>query len=154
MVPLAQRIARWTSNPKVLGSIPRWDGYLKLWQWDFHRKDFVNHFRQASFLGVGVITCALHAQGRRFDSGRKQSVSVCRILLYEEISLYSFVVGWPQIETNLFLLALCTPALWDMVFRLFVLVVLWCQRVFYLSTCWHSWLLYLCWYRALWFSNI
>ena len=24
-VPLAQRIARWTSNPKVLGSIPRWD---------------------------------------------------------------------------------------------------------------------------------
>ena len=23
--PLAQRIARWTSNPKVLGSIPRWD---------------------------------------------------------------------------------------------------------------------------------
>ena len=22
--PLAQRIARWTSNPKVLGSIPRW----------------------------------------------------------------------------------------------------------------------------------
>lgn len=26
-VPLAQRIARWTSNPKVLGSIPRWDDY-------------------------------------------------------------------------------------------------------------------------------
>ena len=26
-VPLAQRIARWTSNPKVLGSIPRWDEY-------------------------------------------------------------------------------------------------------------------------------
>ena len=26
LVPLAQRIARWTSNPKVLGSIPRWDG--------------------------------------------------------------------------------------------------------------------------------
>ena len=25
LVPLAQRIARWTSNPKVLGSIPRWD---------------------------------------------------------------------------------------------------------------------------------
>ena len=67
----------------------------------------MNPFQQASFLGVGVITCALHAQ----DPGRKQSVSVCRILLYEEISLYSFVVGWPQIETNLFLLALCTPAL-------------------------------------------
>ena len=48
----------------------------------------MNPFQQASFLGVGVITCALHAQGRRFDPGRKQSVSVCRILLYEEISLY------------------------------------------------------------------
>ncbi len=24
-VPLAQRIARWTSNPKVPGSIPGWD---------------------------------------------------------------------------------------------------------------------------------
>ena len=24
-VPLAQWIARWTSNPKVLGSTPRWD---------------------------------------------------------------------------------------------------------------------------------
>ena len=27
-VPLAQRIARWTSNPKVLGSIPRWDDFF------------------------------------------------------------------------------------------------------------------------------
>ena len=29
-VPLAQRIARWTSNPKVLGSIPRWDAQTVL----------------------------------------------------------------------------------------------------------------------------
>ena len=29
-VPLAQRIARWTSNPKVLGSIPRWDDNFSL----------------------------------------------------------------------------------------------------------------------------
>ena len=28
VVPLAQRIARWTSNPKVLGSIPRWDEFF------------------------------------------------------------------------------------------------------------------------------
>ena len=28
LVPLAQRIARWTSNPKVLGSIPRWDDFF------------------------------------------------------------------------------------------------------------------------------
>ena len=31
-VPLAQRIARWTSNPKVLGSIPRWDGTTFCWK--------------------------------------------------------------------------------------------------------------------------
>ena len=30
-VPLAQRIARWTSNPKVLGSIPRWDANIAFW---------------------------------------------------------------------------------------------------------------------------
>ena len=30
-VPLAQRIARWTSNPKVLGSIPRWDDSKLFW---------------------------------------------------------------------------------------------------------------------------
>ena len=50
-VPLAQRIARWTSNPKVLGSIPRWDD--KCWS-----------------CGVVVITSALHAEGRQFDPGR------------------------------------------------------------------------------------
>ena len=48
-VPLAQRIARWTSNPKVLGSIPRWDGDI---QW---------------FVSVVVITSALHAEGRGFE---------------------------------------------------------------------------------------
>ena len=31
-VPLAQWIARWTSNPKVLGSTPRWDdGFFCFW---------------------------------------------------------------------------------------------------------------------------
>ena len=74
-VPLAQRIARWTSNPKVLGSIPRWDeksfDFLMLatndqqtfWIYPSH-----------SFLSVVVITCASHAQGRRFEPGRKQSL--------------------------------------------------------------------------------
>ena len=73
-VPLAQRIARWTSNPKVLGSIPRWDeksfDFLMLatndqqtfWIYPSH-----------SFLSVVVITCASHAQGRRFEPGRKQN---------------------------------------------------------------------------------
>ena len=30
VVPLAQWIARWTSNPKVLGSTPRWDENILL----------------------------------------------------------------------------------------------------------------------------
>ena len=49
-VPLAQRIARWTSNPKVLGSIPRWD----VQQWS---------------VSVVVITSPLHGEGRRFEPG-------------------------------------------------------------------------------------
>ena len=36
-VPLAQWIARWTSNPKVLGSTPRWDEQcLVLWCSGYH----------------------------------------------------------------------------------------------------------------------
>ena len=35
-VPLAQWIARWTSNPKVLGSTPRWDA----WQINFEHLFF------------------------------------------------------------------------------------------------------------------
>ena len=52
-VPLAQWIARWTSNPKVLGSTPRWDGTL----WS---------------VSVVVITSALHAEGRQFEPGTDQ----------------------------------------------------------------------------------
>ena len=52
-VPLAQWIARWTSNPKVLGSTPRWDGTY----WS---------------VSVVVITSALHAEGRQFEPGTDQ----------------------------------------------------------------------------------
>ena len=31
-VPLAQWIARWTSNPKVLGLTPRWDDLIIFWK--------------------------------------------------------------------------------------------------------------------------
>ena len=62
-VPLAQRIARWTSNPKVLGSIPRWDDC------DFCVSSFSGAGSPISFLSVAVITCASHAQGRRFEPG-------------------------------------------------------------------------------------
>ena len=65
-VPLAQRIARWTSNPKVLGSIPRWDDCK------FLSTPLIAVVRLCSFLSVAVITCASHAQGRRFEPGRKQ----------------------------------------------------------------------------------
>ena len=57
-VPLAQWIARWTSNPKVLGSTPRWDGTY----WS---------------VSVVVITSALHAEGRQFEPGTDQILVLC-----------------------------------------------------------------------------
>ena len=72
LVPLAQRIARWTSNPKVLGSTPRWDDDFFLFSrllCDMALPEV--QARISSFLSVAVITCASHAQGRRFEPGRK-----------------------------------------------------------------------------------
>ena len=69
-VPLAQRIARWTSNPKVLGSIPRWDGDI---QW---------------FVSVVVITSALHAEGRGFEP---HTNLFCSINTQNDI-----MSGWPS----------------------------------------------------------
>ena len=73
IVPLAQRIARWTSNPKVLGSIPRWDDCV------FCFSSSPGSMFLISFLSVAVITCALHAQGRRFEPGRKHIFSFCSV---------------------------------------------------------------------------
>ena len=74
-VPLAQWIARWTSNPKVLGSTPRWDdGFFLFPCFSWLLCDMAvaeAQFPSASFLSVAVITCASHAQGRRFEPGRK-----------------------------------------------------------------------------------
>ena len=47
-VPLAQRIARWTSNPKVLGSIPRWDEKLLEHAHTSHRLLSVNRIPSMS----------------------------------------------------------------------------------------------------------
>ena len=71
-VPLAQRIARWTSNPKVLGSIPRWDETFFSLFLCFQYMLTLWSNTEISFLSVVVITCASHAQGRRFEPGRKQ----------------------------------------------------------------------------------
>ena len=71
-VPLAQWIARWTSNPKVLGSTPRWDDDIFSFFWppgDIAPPEHQTNI--SSFLSVAVITCASHAQGRRFEPGRK-----------------------------------------------------------------------------------
>ena len=71
-VPLAQWIARWTSNPKVLGSTPRWDDdffLLSRLLCDLAPPEV--QAKISSFLSVAVITCASHAQGRRFEPGRK-----------------------------------------------------------------------------------
>ena len=73
-VPLAQWIARWTSNPKVLGSTPRWDDdffLLSRLLCDLAPPEV--QAKISSFLSVAVITCASHAQGRRFEPGRKHS---------------------------------------------------------------------------------
>ena len=73
-VPLAQRIARWTSNPKVLGSIPRWDETFFSLFLCFQYMLTLWSNTEISFLSVVVITCASHAQGRRFEPGRKQTL--------------------------------------------------------------------------------
>ena len=71
-VPLAQWIARWTSNPKVLGSTPRWDDGIFSFFWPPGDMAPPEHQTSIpSFLSVAVITCASHAQGRRFEPGRK-----------------------------------------------------------------------------------
>ena len=71
VVPLAQWIARWTSNPKVLGSTPRWDEDIFLQEWFGGQGASVVVALPSGFLSVAVITCASHAQGRRFEPGRK-----------------------------------------------------------------------------------
>ena len=70
--PLAQRIARWTSNPKVLGSIPRWDDLFCPCCSHHLREEDNATSRHGCFVSVVVITCASHAQGRRFEPGTKQ----------------------------------------------------------------------------------
>ena len=73
VVPLAQWIARWTSNPKVLGSTPRWDEDIFLQEWFGGQGASVVVALPSGFLSVAVITCASHAQGRRFEPGWKQT---------------------------------------------------------------------------------
>ena len=53
IVPLAQRIARWTSNPKVLGSIPRWDA-----------KEFLSFFAPLSITLISKPTIVPSQNGR------------------------------------------------------------------------------------------
>ena len=82
-VPLAQWIARWTSNPKVLGSTPRWDDrFLHFVQ--FFSLGIIDHLSEAyGFHSVAVITCASHAQGRRFEPGWKhQNFASSATLMY------------------------------------------------------------------------
>ena len=87
-VPLAQRIARWTSNPKVLGSIPRWDENTFVLNVAIPSpSNFFGSCLSYSFLSVVVITCASHAQGRRFEPGRKQK-------FFSPTSISSKIILW------------------------------------------------------------
>ena len=82
-VPLAQRIARWTSNPKVLGSTPRWDDrFLRFVQFSY--LGIIDQLSEVyGFHSVAVITCASHAQGRRFEPGWKhQNFASSTTLIY------------------------------------------------------------------------
>ena len=82
-VPVAQWIARWTSNPQVLGSTPRWDDrflhFVQFFYWGI--KDQLSEVH--GFHSVAVITCASHAQGRRFEPGWKhQNFASSTTLIY------------------------------------------------------------------------
>ena len=82
-VPLAQWIARWTSNPKVLGSTPRWDDrFLRFVQFSY--LGIIDQLSEVyGFHSVAVITCASHAQGRRFEPGWKlQNFASSTALIY------------------------------------------------------------------------
>ena len=111
-VPLAQRIARWTSNPKVLGSIPRWDETffcLTLSGNVFQSIGEILLSTVNSFLSVVVITCASHAQGRRFEPGWKhQNFASSTTLIYhthggqahKEVRSYGVMVSTLDFESS------------------------------------------------------
>ena len=115
-VPLAQWIARWTSNPKVLGSTPRWDdGFFLFPCFSWLLCDMAvaeAQFPSASFLSVAVITCASHAQGRRFEPGRKHQYfpkfcNICQIYVsytwrtnVKEVGSYGVMVSTLDFESS------------------------------------------------------
>ena len=108
-VPLAQWIARWTSNPKVLGSTPRWDDrFLHFLQ--FFYLGIIDQLSEAyGFHSVAVITCASHAQGRRFEPGWKhQNFASSTTLIYhthggqahKEVRSYGVMVSPLDFESS------------------------------------------------------
>ena len=115
-VPLAQWIARWTSNPKVLGSTPRWDdGFFAFFLLFGPLCDMAFTEHQSclcGFLSVAVITCASHAQGRRFEPGRKHQYfpkfcNICQIYVsytwrtnVKEVGSYGVMVSTLDFESS------------------------------------------------------
>ena len=79
-VPLAQRIARWTSNPKVLGSIPRWDGSFLLeidCLWPDGRVVFFARLGQLPcFFGLSILVSPVRMITRHFFETGNQEGSV------------------------------------------------------------------------------
>ena len=108
-VPLAQWIARWTSNPKVLGSTPRWDDrFLRFVQFSY--LGIIDQLSEVyGFHSVAVITCASHAQGRRFEPGWKhQNFASSTTLIYhthggqahKEVRSYGVMVSTLDFESS------------------------------------------------------
>ena len=117
-VPLAQRIARWTSNPKVLGSIPRWDdsfffssfiSSLLLRASLGKKKEKKNSFSNPSRLHEGDIA---QWQSIRLQSGRSlvqlrvspYVCSLCTFLSSHGMVLFSKYNRMVQLSYSLILL--------------------------------------------------
>ena len=108
-VPLAQWIARWTSNPKVLGSTPRWDDRFLHFVQFFYLGILDQLSEVYGFHSVAVITCASHAQGRRFEPGWKhQNFASSTTLIYhthggqahKEVRSYGVMVSTLDFESS------------------------------------------------------
>ena len=117
-VPLAQRIARWTSNPKVLGSIPRWDDFFFLFLLYFifivkgffrKKKEKKNSFSNPNRLHEGDIA---QWQSIRLQSGRSlvqlrvspYICSLCTFLSSHGMVLFSKSNRMVQLSYSLILL--------------------------------------------------
>jgi hypothetical protein len=78
-VPLAQRIARWTSNPKVLGSIPRWDDNILTFTIRLHTKRLHTEDLNRRYLATAGVLSIL---GNPATAAKTPATAVCFLGLH------------------------------------------------------------------------